>query len=375
MLEQELLHIGPEAPLASSAAWRIARASLPATRGASGRPVPFCVADGRATGAVTLAEGCREADGPWVCVIGAFDGLHCGHAWLVNGARKQARARGCRLAAVTFCPDPAEVLGGPQGRSRLLTCDERVSRLLAEGVDAVVSFDFTDGLAALDHLTFMRDALLAVLDVRCVVVGSDFCLGARGEGTVEALEADGVLLGVDVCGLDLLNEAGQPLTATRIRSLVRAGRVEAAAGMLGRCMRATGVVEHGRGEGTTFGFPTANVMVDPLCCVPEQGVYACLVTLEGEGGPLGCWPAAVNVGVPPTFEGRSTPDPRTLLEANLVGFEGDAYGLTAHVTFLRWLRDSRPFSSLEELEQTVLGNIDWTSRTLGGGNVMEGGLA
>ena len=135
------------------------------------------------------------------------------------------------------------------------------------------------------------------------------------------------------------------------------------------------MIEHGRGEGTSFGFPTANVMVDALSCVPDQGVYACLVTLEGEGGLLGCWPAAVNVGVPPTFAGQSAPDTRTLLEANLIGFAGDAYGRVAHVTFVRWLRDSRPFSSLEELERTVLGNIGWTARSLGEGNVMGGGAA
>lgn len=116
-------------------------------------------------------------------------------------------------------------------------------------------------------------------------------------------------------------------------------------------------------------------MVDALSCVPDQGVYACLVTLEGEGGLLGCWPAAVNVGVPPTFAGQSAPDARTLLEANLIGFAGDAYGHVAHVTFVRWLRDSRPFSSLEELERTVRGNIGWTARSLGEGNVMGGGAA
>ena len=286
-----------------------------------------------------------------------------------------ARCRGCRLAAVTFSPDPADVLGEPQGRSRLLTCEERSRGLLALGVDAVVAFDFTAALAALDHLSFMGDALLAVLDVDAVVVGSDFRLGAAGAGTVEALAVDGRALGFDVCGLDLLDAGGEAITATRARCLVRAGRVEAAAGLLGRCLCATGVVEHGRGEGTSFGFPTANVMVDALSCVPDQGVYACLVTLEGEGGLLGCWPAAVNVGVPPTFAGQSAPDTRTLLEANLIGFAGDAYGRVAHVTFVRWLRDSRSFSSLEELERTVRGNIGWTARSLGEGNVMGGGAA
>lgn len=375
MLDRELMDIAPEAPLSRGGAWRLAQGSLPATRCASGRPVPFCVAGGRATGSIVPAAGQDDLAGRWVCAIGAFDGLHRGHQELLRQAREEARCRGCRLAAVTFSPDPADVLGEPQGRSRLLTCEERSRGLLALDVDAVVAIDFTAALATLDHLSFMGEALLAVLDVDAVVVGSDFRLGAAGAGTVEALAADGRALGFDVCGLDLLDADGEAITATRTRCLVRAGRVEAAAGLLGRCLCVTGVVEHGRGEGTSFGFPTANVMVDALSCVPDQGVYACLVTLEGEGGLLGCWPAAVNVGVPPTFAGQSAPDARTLLEANLIGFAGDAYGHVAHVTFVRWLRDSRPFSSLEELERTVRGNIGWTARSLGEGNVMGGGAA
>lgn len=115
-------------------------------------------------------------------------------------------------------------------------------------------------------------------------------------------------------------------------------------------------------------------MVDALSCVPDQGVYACLVTLEGEGGLLGCWPAAVNVGVPPTFAGQSSSDARTLLEANLIGFAGDAYGRVAHVTFVRWLRDSRSFSSLEELSDGS-GQHRLDGPALGEGNVMGGGAA
>ena len=86
----------------------------------------------------------------------------------------------------------------------------------------------------------------------------------------------------------------------------------------------------------------------------------------------------MNVGLPPTFEGETRADGagRVLLEANLIGFAGDAYGMGAHVTLVRWLRDSRPFSSLAELEATVLGNIEWTSRALGAADVMgEGALA
>ena len=174
----------------------------------------------------------------------------------------------------------------------------------------------------------------------------------------------GDIRGFDVTGVELLEQGGAPVTATRIRGLVHAGRVEEAAGLLGRPHMVVGRVEHGRGEGASFGFPTANIVCDLFACVPEQGVYAGFVTVADEDGVRCAYPAAINVGLPPSFEGEAPEG--TLLEANLIGFDGDLYGSKACVSFVRWLRDSRPFATLEELERTVLGNIDWTGRALGG---------
>ena len=127
--------------------------------------------------------------------------------------------------------------------------------------------------------------------------------------------------------------------------------------LLGRCHFVRGWVDHGRGEGTSFGFPTANVRCDARTCMPAEGVYACVVS-DGSRA----WPAAANVGAPPTFDTRHD---AYFLEANLLGFEGDLYGSELAVTFVAWLRASRPFSSLEELERTVLSNIDWVRRNVG----------
>ncbi len=377
MLADELMHVSPEAPLSRGGAWRLVSGSLGACGKADALAVPLAVAGARGRALLRKGEPALS-EGAWVCAIGAFDGLHLGHRELIRRAREEADRRGARLAALTFSPDPADVLDGPKPSSQLLSCEERQLGLLSLGADAVIALDFTRALSALSYGDFMRDVLLGTLDVRCVVVGSDFRLGAGGAGTVRALRELGRSAGFDVLGLDLLDADGAAVTATRIRGLVHAGRVEAAAGLLGRCHCVPGIVEHGRGEGTSFGFPTANVMVEASRCMPEQGVYAAYVTLDGANGPIGAWPAAVNVGLPPTFEGETRADGagRVLLEANLIGFAGDAYGMGAHVTLVRWLRDSRPFSSLAELEATVLGNIEWTSRALGAADVMgEGALA
>ncbi len=404
MLEQELLGISEEKPLSPARAaglvgpWLEAREALSdgawgreglggtaAAEGAgAGRPIgsgtcrgakpsrSFSCAGGRVRGELV---GAGRLEGPWVCAIGAFDGFHAGHQALIARARAEAREAGARVCAVTFSPDPAEVLGAPCAGSRLVEPALRPCFLLAGGADAVATFIFDRSFAGLTYEEFVRGALLELLDVRSVVVGADFRMGAGGSGTVDALRGLGRGLGFGVVGLELVDEGGRHVTATRVRGLVREGRVEAAAGLMGRCHSVRGRVVRGRGEGTGFGFPTANVVTDAMNCIPGQGVYACLVSM-GRGDGAAAFPAAVNVGLPPSFEhalaagdGGEALARGSLLEANLIGFSGDLYGSEICVTFLRWLRDSRRFDSLDELKATVLGNIAWVRDCLGASGI------
>ena len=185
MLDRELMDIAPEAPLLGAA---------PAPAGVAACDAVVCHWTSRALSAwpgrhgsiARLRRARTTRPGHWVCAIGAFRRPPPRPPGAAAPRPRGGPLPGLPPAAVTFSPDPADVLGEPQGRSRLLTCEERSRGLLALGVDAVVAFDLTAALAALDHLSFMGDALLAVLDVGAVVVGSDFRLGAAGAGTVEA---------------------------------------------------------------------------------------------------------------------------------------------------------------------------------------------
>ncbi len=341
-------------PLSPEAARKLVEESLLATA-QLGREV--AVPGGRAY----LAPGVElGADRPFVCAIGAFDGLHLGHRALVAAAREDAHRRGVPLAVVTFDPDPAEVLSS-RSPERLLQDEDRVRALASLGPDAVVVHDFTRSFSQLGYEAYVKDVLSAAARPVSLHVGTNFTMGRGGAGSPTDLAALGERMGFDVTGHDLVADGGEAVSATRVRRLLRAGGEDGlatAARLLGRCPYVRGVVEHGRGEGTGFGFPTANVTLDPRDCVPAQGVYACWYV--GEDGRA--WSAAVNVGEPPTF----STDARPMLEANLVGFSGDLYGATARVVFVRWLRGSRRFDSLEELERTVLGNIDWVRQNLGG---------
>ena len=348
-LAPRLIALSPERPLGDDAARDLVRASLFAF------PRDVCELG---TVPKSQSPGARA-----VCAIGAFDGVHRGHRALISRAREEADARGDELVVVTFSPDPSVVLspGHPQ---RMLLSDEARLRALgaAPGVDRLVVIDFTPELAALPYDRFVREVLGGLADLDRIVVGADFRLGAGGAGDVDALSELGRIDGFGVVGMELADEGGAPITATRIRGVLAEGAVEEAAGLLGRCHHVSGTVEHGRGEGTGFGFPTANVRVGEGVALPAEGVYAGYVAC----GDL-AWPAAINVGKPRSFSPGEEGAP--FLEATLLGFAGDLYGARVSVVFVRWLRAPRTFGSVGELERVVLGNVDWVRGALGEKNV------
>ncbi|MBR3226184.1 MAG: riboflavin biosynthesis protein RibF [Atopobiaceae bacterium] len=291
-----------------------------------------------------------------VLVIGAFDGVHLGHQALARKATEDAKRRNLPCVAITFDPDPAEVVGPSNGGGRLLCTRDRCRGLLAIGMDYVVVLRFTPQLAGLEPEEFVGRTLLRTTHPVSVHVGSNFRFGHKGVGNTDLFFQLGIELGFEVYAHGLMEMEGKTISASRIRLLLQEGKVDEAKALLGRSHAVRGIVEHGRGEGTSFGFPTANVTFDVQECLPKDGVYGCYFVSDKSA-----WPAAVNVGAPPSFQTSTS----RFLEANLIGFDGSLYGAKVIVTFEHWLRDSRRFDSLEELKGVVLENIEWVRKNLG----------
>lgn len=288
--------------------------------------------------------------------IGVFDGLHAGHRALIAATVADARSQGASAVAVTFDPDPEYVLS-PHPKRSLMAVDDRIRMLAASGVDAVVVVPFTRALSQLDHERFFNEVIFPALDVAAIHVGSDFRLGAGGSSTVEVIRAWCAGRGIAVYGHDLVTDDGEPISATRIRRYLAERRIAEARREIGRRYMVRGLVHTGRGEGTGMGFPTADIRVDDLIQVPGDGVYAGLALVDGT-----VWPAAINVGLPPTFKDKAH---AAHLEANLIGFTGDLYGRYIALAFSDFLRPSRVFEDVDELIATVLSNIKTVSDEYG----------
>jgi riboflavin kinase / FMN adenylyltransferase len=270
--------------------------------------------------------------------VGTFDGVHLGHREVI---------RGCD-SVLTFEPHPSAVVA-PQHTPKLLTSGGQKAELIAGlGVQETIVIPFDAHFAARSASEFIDEVLVEALGATHVSVGENFRFGNRAKGDPKMLEMDKRFSTRVVA---LLEVDGEIVSSSHIRGLVAAGEVDKAADFLGAPFELQGEVVHGDERGRELGFPTANLIPDDALVCPGHGVYAC--TLGGPE-PLAGRPAAVSIGVRPTFvTGRGE-----LIEAYVLDFEGDLYGKQLRLRFLERLRGERRFASAQELVEQMRRDVE-----------------
>jgi riboflavin kinase/FMN adenylyltransferase len=305
---------------------------------------------------------------PRVAAVGGFDGFHRGHQRVIATVCETAHQRGWQACLLTFEPLPAQVFNSqPPHTLRLTTFAERLWMLQRLCVDEVCVLDFSrPEVRALPAAEFMRRVLKEWLDVQVLCGSVTHRLGSDRASwpQIRALASE---LDIEVLAVPLETVGGERPSSTRIRTLIWAGQLGAAAGLLGRHYTARGVVTTGLGVGRELGFPTLNVQVPADKLLPPDGVYAAWVAGETLGsGPLDAglfgpaWPAAVNLGTAPTLP---TPRPRGL-EAHLIGWQGEAGGSEVTVGFVARLRAERRFPDLAGLRRQIADDVEQAARLL-----------
>lgn len=285
------------------------------------------------------AAGPCLAPGGSVLAIGAFDGLHRGHAALLARVRERAAALGLTAAVVSFEPLPRAYFSR-QPLPRLSSLREKLCGLRDAGIELLLLLRFNAALANMSAEEFVRMAVLQRMNAREVWVGADFRFGHRRAGDVALLREMGAQAGFEVRTLEPIEVGSERVSATRIRELIAAGEFARAARLLGRPFSIGGRVVRGNRMGRELGFPTANI---PLRghVPPVQGIFAARV----HGVSDESLPAVVSLGVRPMFDGREP-----LLEAHLFDFDGDLYGRRIAVEFVAKLRDEEKFVDLDALK-------------------------
>jgi len=274
-----------------------------------------------------------------VLALGNFDGLHRGHLKIVERVRRGAGEHGGTPMAMTFDPHPSRIVRPDKAPPLLMTKAQRLEALDRAGIAAVAVVRFTPELSHWDPETFVRTVLVDWLRVSEVWVGANFLFGHDRSGNFSTLRTLGQRYGFRADKIDPVRYKEFVVSSTRVRRLVAEGRMDEAGALLGHPYYIDGTVVAGSRRGRELGFPTANLHTENEL-LPPNGVYATTTTIDGVVRA-----SLTNVGVRPTFGDSAKP----IIEAYVLGFDGDLYGRPLRLGFVQRLRDERKFEDVDAL--------------------------
>ena len=281
----------------------------------------------------------------FVATIGFFDGVHCGHRFLISQVLEQARKEGLRSMAITMDCHPKTIVKTDYVPCLLTTTEERIDLLKRIGIDHVELLSFDHKMARMDALTFMREILRDTLNVSTLVMGYDHRFG-HGGGEHEDYIRWGEECGIRVIIAKKFEQ--HYASSSEIRRLLTEGNVKDAAKLLNHPYVLTGIVESGHQVGRTLGFPTANLNIAENKLIPATGVYAVMTEL-GAG--------IMNIGRRPTLNNGTN----LSIEVHIMNYEGNLYGKELHLSFIERIREEKKFASLDELRAQIQRDINQAS--------------
>jgi riboflavin kinase/FMN adenylyltransferase len=298
-----------------------------------------------------LTKGCA-------LTIGNFDGVHRGHQAMLALLTSEARHRGLPACVMTFEPHPRDWFARRAGKpelapARIATLRDKLAELERCGIDRVVVARFDERFSSQSPQAFIDDVLVAGLGARYVLVGDDFCFGAKRAGNYEMLDAAGPAGGFEVARMLSYEVHGQRVSSSAVREALAAGRMDEVASLLGRPYTISGHAIHGRKLGRELGFRTLNLRF-PQGHPAAHGIF--VVRVLGLGSdPLA---GVASLGVRPTVEDAG----RVLLEVHCLdwpealGIDG-GYGRCLKVELLHRLHDERRYDSLESLKDGIAQDV------------------
>ena len=291
--------------------------------------------------------------------LGNFDGVHLGHAALIDAAVLASKSLGGDAVVYTFDPHPATVLAPPFAPKPITSLRRKLELFADRGVSVSVIEPFTHEFAALAATEFAREILAHIMGAKHVVVGYDFTFGKDRGGNAELLARLGTELGFTVEIIKPVAVHDIVASSTKVRNFVGDANLAGARLLLGRNYDLDGWVVRGQQRGRELGFPTANIepTIPPLL---PAGIYATRIHLlespssspfiQGTQPP---WIAATSLGTNPTFEDGN----QLTLEPHLLDFEGNLYDHQLRVEFVEYLRREQRFDSIDSLVDAIQQDI------------------
>ncbi|MDO6617536.1 bifunctional riboflavin kinase/FAD synthetase [Shewanella sp. 6_MG-2023] len=283
-----------------------------------------------------------------VLTIGNFDGVHRGHAQVINNLVNKAKHFQLPAVVMTFEPQPQELFRQQDAPARISLLRDKISLLEELNIDRLLCANFNTRFANQPAEQFIEDLLVNKLGVKYLVVGDDFCFGKNRTGTFDMLLEAGKKFGFTVVSTQSFILGSTRVSSTAVREQLALGNLEQARRLLGHPVLLSGKVAHGQEIGRTIGFPTANIALKRKVS-PVRGVFA--VKMYWDGSDI--YEGVANVGFRPTVEGQVCQ-----LEVHLFDYSGDLYGKRVEVELVAKIRDEHPFESLDALKKQILNDVN-----------------
>ena len=280
-----------------------------------------------------------------VVTIGTFDGLHIGHQKIIERVREEAQKINGESVLLTFYPHPRSVIESERPISLLQAHEDKLVELEALGLQHLIILPFTSELSTMSAYNFIKDILVAHINLKKIVLGYDHHFGNNREGNIEFLNKHAQSMGFDVIEIPAKEIDEIKISSTKIREAIRNGEIEKASKFLGKPYEITGTVIKGNQLGRTIGYPTANINpIESLQLLPKIGVYAVKIKVLHQ-----IYFGMLNIGLRPTVEENG----QMKLEVHIFDFSEHLYGEKIQVHLYERIRNEQNFASIEALKAQI----------------------
>lgn len=274
--------------------------------------------------------------------------MHRGHCALLKQLVDGAKERGLVSCVMTFEPHPKEFFAPEQAPPRIMNLRDKLAAFSSIGIDRVVVEHFQSAFARLTPEEFVSEIIVKRLNAKWILIGDDFCYGAKRAGNFTSLQAAGQQYGFEVSSIQTILENGERISSSALRTALANGDMKLAEKLLGRPYGISGHVIHGQQLGRQLGFPTLNLAVANHLHHRKPattGIFTAQV-LGLDEKPLA---AVASLGVRPTVEDQG----RVLLETHIFDYDKDAYGKIITVELLEKIRDEAKYEDFEALTKAI----------------------
>ena len=281
--------------------------------------------------------------------IGNFDGVHYGHKKLINETIKAARENSKKAVVFTFEKHPLEFLFPERKFDYINTNEEKLYLLESLGVDVVIMQKLDKNFLEYTPLEFVR-ILKNKLKVKEIFVGFNFSFGKGGLGTAEDLEYLAEIHNIKVNELPPVTLDGELVSSSAIRKKIANSDFDGAIKLLDHPMIVIGEVIHGKKIARQLGFPTTNIKMDNNRLYPPSGIYGAFLQVSDKNSKV--LYGVVNIGCNPTLKQEMS------LEVHILDFDREVYGEKLYIQIVKFMREEKKFSSIDELKATIQADVD-----------------